>query len=103
MWYMTLSEVVRVRARPEHVTALDVFCEAHNVGRSTAIRILIEAWARSIQNVHLLDAVPDELHAQVPDLWSTLIAAPLRFDIEAWAESARVLDGLGQVEDDDDE
>lgn len=91
---MTHSEVLTIRARPEHAFVLDVICEAEGIGRSTAMRLLIEQYGERIRNADLVAAVPEELHGQLPTLWSDALTKPRPFDPDAdahWVTSVQVL------------
>jgi hypothetical protein len=81
---------IHPRIGHEHVFALSVIEAAEGVTTSGAVRWLIERYAQNLRNPQLLDALPSELHDQVPDLLTVARNRETPFDGEAdaiWVEA----------------
>lgn len=67
---MAKDHPLTVRLADEHTFALDVIAAAEGTTASGAVRWLIERYATAIQNPQLIEALPEDLHEQVPSMLS---------------------------------
>ena len=91
------------RMTAEHVFVLEIIAAAEDTTVSDAIRLLIERHGRSLVNPELLQALPEDLHDQVPTLWTAAHGREVYDqDVDAGWIAAHREAWHGESTDDDD-